>query len=197
VLTHRRAIVRLRREARVLPRPVARFYRRAQAEAVRAGDRFSLDSATRPAELAWLIELAAGRRQVVELGTATAWTTIALALADAQRRVVSYDPVVHEHREGYLALIDPGVRARITLRQRTEADGPEPGDAAVDMLFVDSTHDRDSVLRTVSVWQPVLAPGAVVAFHDYDHPEYPGVREAIEELGLPGESSGGLFVWRP
>ena len=70
-----RATLRVRRSSRVLPRSVARFYRRAHAAAMRDDDAFSLASATRPAELAGLIELAAGRRHVVELGTATAWTT--------------------------------------------------------------------------------------------------------------------------
>ena len=53
------------------------------------------------------------------------------------------------------------------------------------------------MLRAVPVWRPALAPDAIVAFHDYDHPDFPGVREAIEELGLDGEARGGLFVWRP
>jgi hypothetical protein len=34
----------------------------------------------------------------------------------------------------------------------------------------------------------------VVAFHDYDHPHFPGVREAVDELGLTGTSQGGVFV---
>jgi hypothetical protein len=38
--------------------------------------------------------------------------------------------------------------------------------------------------------------GGVIAFHDFDHPDYPGVREAVEELGLTGEVRGGVFVWR-
>jgi hypothetical protein len=196
-LRRARATLRSRRSSRVLPRAVARFYRRAHAAAVRDGDAFSLASATRPAELAALIELADGRHNVVELGTATAWTTIGLVLADGRRRVISYDPVVHPQRERYLRLPAAEARARIELRERPESDGPEAGDPPVELLFVDSTHDRDSVLRAASVWRPVLAEGAIVAFHDYDHPDFPGVREAIEELKLGGEARGGLFIWRP
>jgi predicted O-methyltransferase YrrM len=184
-------------EARALPRAARSFYRRADAQARQHDDEFSLVSATRPAELAALLELAAQRRQVVELGTATAWTTISLALADPERRVVSYDPVAHPTRGQYLDLVGADVRGRMELRERSEADGPQAGDPPVELLFVDSTHDRESVLRTVPVWRPALAPGAIVAFHDYDHPQFPGVREAIEELGLEGEPRGGLFVWRP
>jgi hypothetical protein len=35
-----------------------------------------------------------------------------------------------------------------------------------------------------------------VLFDDYTNPDYPGVREAIETLGLEGEGRGSLFVHR-
>jgi predicted O-methyltransferase YrrM len=142
-----------------------------------------------------LIDLARGRRSVVELGTGTAWTTIALALADGGRRVVSYDPEAHAQRERYLALIDAGTRARIELRRQLGQEArPTPG--TVDFLFIDCAHDRVSTADSFRVWEPAIVPGGVVAFHDYDHPEFPGVREAVDELELRGDSSGGLFVWR-
>jgi hypothetical protein len=35
----------------------------------------------------------------------------------------------------------------------------------------------------------------VVVFHDYSHPDYPGIREAVVELGLAGSEPDGVFVW--
>jgi predicted O-methyltransferase YrrM len=181
---------------RVLPAPVALFMWRANRQAQRAGDRFSLLSAARPAELAALLSLARERRLVVELGTGTAWSAIALALDDRGRRVISYDPCVRHEREAYLDLAGPRVRARIDLRAEPDTNGPQDGDEPVQMLFVDSLHEREAVTAAFRAWRDALAPGAVVAFHDYGHPDYPGVREAIIDLGLSGEESGGLFVWR-
>ena len=43
-------------------------------------------------------------------------------------------------------------------------------------------------------WQGALAPGALIVFDDYTHPDYPGVREAVAELGLRGEIAGTLHV---
>jgi hypothetical protein len=63
-------------------------------------------------------------------------------------------------------------------------------------LFIDSEHEREPVLAAFAAWRDALAPGAVVVFHDYGHPQYPGVREAVRELGLQGSERGGLFVWR-
>ena len=178
---------------RLSPR-VARFLWKAWRHATRTGDRFSLDSAVRPGQLAVLVALARGRRRIVELGTGTGWTAIALALDDSTREVASYDPVVRPEREVYLAMVSDTVRDRVELRNEEDVSGPRPGEAA-EVLFIDSSHDRESVLAAFRAWRAALTPDAVVAFHDYGHPEYPGVRDAILELGLVGAETNGIFVW--
>src|SRR5258705_5939558 len=90
---------------RALPPRVAVFQWRARRVAERAGHALGLDAAASPADLGALLRLARGRHEVVELGTGPAWTAIALTIADPARRVTSYDPVVHEHRGDYLALL--------------------------------------------------------------------------------------------
>ena len=67
------------------------FHWRARRLAYRTGDLFSLVSVTRPADIRVLLELASGCNRIVELGTATGWTPITLALDDPARRVVTYD----------------------------------------------------------------------------------------------------------
>ncbi len=191
-----RARFRLLLALRALPPRVARFYWRASRAALRVEDRFSIASAARPAELRQLLALARGRRAVVELGTGTAWSAIALALDDRARRVVSYDPSVRAERERYLVLAGRGVRARIELRAEPDSAGPHARDAPPELLFVDSQHERPAVLAAFAAWRDALAPGAVVVFHDYRHPDYPGVRDAVRELALDGYEVGGVFVWR-
>ncbi len=196
MVTEVRQRARLALSLRVLPAPVARFVWRAHRQARRSGDRFSLASAARPAELAGLLALARDRTAVVELGTGTAWSAIALALGDRARRVVSYDPCVRPEREAYLELAGRSVRERIDLRAEPDRKGPRAGDSPAQLLFIDSSHERESVMSAFSAWRDALAPGAVVVFHDYRHPGYPGVRQAVVDLGLSGSESGGLFVWR-
>lgn len=191
-----RARIRLLLSLRALPWPLARFYSRAWRRALRSGDRFSLASAARPAELAELCALARGRRAVVELGTGTAWSAIALALDDPARRIVSYDPSVRAERDAYLALVARDVRERIELRAEPDSAGPRAGDAPAELLFIDSEHERAPVLAAFAAWRDALAPGAIVVFHDYAHPQYPGVRDAVRELALSGDERGGVFVWR-
>ena len=178
---------------RVLPRRVALFDWRAHRLASKIGDQFSLVSATRPRDLALLLRLARGRRRVVELGTGTGWTALALALQDQRREVVTYDPVYRAERERYLELVDPGVRERIAFVQAPGSRGPLSEDT-VDLLYVDSAHGRRDTVEELETWKPALAPDALVILDDFTHPEFPGVREAVHELGLSGWQRGTLFV---
>jgi predicted O-methyltransferase YrrM len=191
-----RANARLLLSLRALPWRVALFYLRAWRHARRSADRFSLASAARPNELAELLDLAGGRQTVVELGTGTAWSAIALALDDRSRRIVSYDPNARPERNAYLELAGADARRRIELRAEPDSRGPHAGDSAPQLLFIDSEHEREPVLAAFAAWSSALAPGAVVVFHDYAHPRYPGVREAVQELRLQGSERGGVFVWR-
>jgi predicted O-methyltransferase YrrM len=168
------------------------FHWRARRVAQRTGDTFSMVSATRPADTQVLIRLARGRSRLVELGTATGWTAITLALDDPKRRVVTYD-VVSRAPERYLELVPRDVRDRIDLVVASGSTGPSD-DRPVDLLYIDSSHEREQTMAEVRAWQPHLRVGALVLFDDYAHPDYPGVREAIEELGLEGERRGTLFV---
>jgi predicted O-methyltransferase YrrM len=180
-------------ELRALPPRVALFQARARVLAHRRGDRFSLTSVTRPGDLRTLLSLAAGAVHVVELGTATGWTAISLAVADPARRVTSFDPVDRPEPARYLQLVAPEVRARIELVTAPGADGPRD-EHPVDLLYIDSSHARQPTIDEVQAWRPALARGAVIVFDDYGHPDYPGVREAVQELSLDGRLVGTLFV---
>jgi predicted O-methyltransferase YrrM len=182
-------------QLRQLPPDVARFQWRARRQAERLGDEFSLASATRPRDLAILLRLARTRRRVVELGTGTAWTAIALALADRRRQVVTFDPIARPERAAYLRLAGPQVASRIRLVDAPGERGPD-AEEPVDLLYIDSSHDRESVIAEYRAWRPQLRPGAVVALDDYDHEDFPGIREAVAELRLTGERLGTLFVHR-
>jgi predicted O-methyltransferase YrrM len=192
--TARTARIELERLAqlRVLPPAVAWFHLRARWHARRSGDTFSLVSSVPPGNLARLLALAGGRRAVAELGTAAGWTSIALALAVPDRRVVTFDPVVRPQREAYLALAGAAARARIECVTAPGASAPR----ATEFLYIDSSHEREPTIAEVRAWRPLMGPGAVIVFDDYGHPHYPGVAEAIDELGLEGGVEGPFFVHR-
>jgi predicted O-methyltransferase YrrM len=181
-------------QLRGLPPSVAMFQWRARRLALRSGDSFALVSGTRPRNLAVLLGLARGCRRVVELGTGSAWTAISLALADGDRVVVSYDPIERQERERYVLLV--GRKARERLRLIGLPGDQAPPNETVDLLYIDSSHDLDDTLREVDAWRPALHPGSLIVFDDYGHPSYPGVEEAVAQMGLSGDRRGALFVHR-
>jgi predicted O-methyltransferase YrrM len=185
--------LRLLLSLRRLPWRVALFQIRARRLAARTGDDFSLISATRPGKLLELLQLAFGRPHVVELGTATGWTAISLALSDPNRHVTTYDPIERPERERYLSLVPASVRHRISFVSAPGAVGPSDAQP-VDLLYLDSSHERDETIREFEAWRRMLHASSVIAFDDYGHPEYPGVREAVKALQLRGEDREGLFV---
>ncbi|MEA2149209.1 MAG: hypothetical protein QOD69_1039 [Solirubrobacteraceae bacterium] len=177
-----------------LPRPVARFWVRAMRRAQADHDTWSIDVACRPAELRVLLDALGDAPRVAEVGTAAGWTTACIALARPGREVHSWDVEAHPERERYLALLADADRARVQLHDRPGGLGPQDP-PPVDAVFIDSSHLLEETLATFRTWEPALAPGGVVAFHDYDDDDYPGVTEAVRELGLRGEARGHLFVW--
>jgi predicted O-methyltransferase YrrM len=188
-----RAQARYLLSLRRLPLRVAWFQWRARRLASRLGDRFSLTSSTRAADLAVLLKVARNRCRVVELGTGTGWTALALALADPRRHVVTYDPVDRPERRGYVELVASQVSDRVSFVCASGASGPAD-ELAVDLLYIDSSHGREETIEEFRAWEPALALGALVIFDDFPHPDFPGVQQAVRELGLAGEQHGTLFV---
>jgi predicted O-methyltransferase YrrM len=175
---------------------VAWFWWRAQRRAWRAGDQFSMESALRPGDLAHLLKIAADRPHVAESGTGTGWSAIALALAHPDRTVVTFDPVDRPERALYLGLVGPKVRSRIEFCRGTGESGGQRYDRKVDLLFIDSSHERERTVREFTAWRPRMNPGGVVVFDDYASQRYSEVREAVGTvLQLRGDVVGSLFAW--
>jgi predicted O-methyltransferase YrrM len=185
-------------QLRGLPPRVAWFYFRASRRAIRAADAAALRAATGPESARHLLAVAAGAKSVVELGTAAGWSAIALTLADRDRRVTTFDPTPWPTRERYLQLMPAQARRRLTITEVEGALGAETFTTAPDLVFIDSSHHRTDTIASALAWRERLATDGLIVFHDYENESWPGVTEAIHELGLTGESPGGsLFVWRP
>jgi hypothetical protein len=64
----------------------------------------------------------------------------------------------------------------------------------VDMVFIDGPHDPQSVLTDLETWVPRTRK--LVCGHDLDHPECPGVRQALTEFfGMDRVVAGPDTLW--
>jgi SAM-dependent methyltransferase len=131
-----------------------------------------------------LARLARGKR-VLEIGSyyglstvclgRMAWSVVALDWWDgrgtAERRYTLDEFVRNIERFGLKGVVSWGTPDML------------PGfDADFDLVFVDGAHDRASVESDIERVLTLLAPGGLIAFHDYNSHADPGVAEAVDAL---------------
>lgn len=51
----------------------------------------------------------------------------------------------------------------------------------VDMVFIDGDHRYEAVLRDISKAVELVRPGGIISGHDYNHPLWPGIKQAVTE----------------
>jgi hypothetical protein len=49
------------------------------------------------------------------------------------------------------------------------------------ILFIDGWHSYEAVTEDILLWFPHVLPGGLIVFDDYSNPEFPGVRQAVDE----------------
>ena len=115
---------------RALPPRAALFQARAMLRAARLKDDWALQSSTRPADVAELLRLARGRRARSSSAPPPAGPRARCCSRSRERRLTSFDPVVREHREAYLALLPRSARERLELvpapGHEAQGDGHRP-----------------------------------------------------------------------
>jgi predicted O-methyltransferase YrrM len=176
-----------------LPPSVVLFRLRALAVARRYGDPEGFRSLS-VWRLSRLLVLARGRDRIVELGTALGWTALSLVLANPRAVVETYDMVALTGRDLYPDLVPASARARVRWHLRPSEDGPA-APTTCDLLLVDADHRREPTRANFLAWYDHVAPGGLVVFDDFA-PDFPGVVDAVRDLGLDGEQIGRFFVHR-
>lgn len=77
-------------------------------------------------------------------------------------------------------------RDRLTvLNKDSVAAANDVKDGSLDFVFIDADHSYSSVKADIAAWRPKVRRGGILTGHDYGHVRFPGVRTAVDELGLP------------
>jgi predicted O-methyltransferase YrrM len=145
-----------------------------------------IDTWMRERELRWLAEsarLAPHEGAIVELGVYQGATLAALCRAVGDARVVGIDNWQMQYHQANSARVARANLKKLGFKPRIvtgESHKVPEGINRVAMLFIDSDHRREVLYREMAAWLPRLMPGAVVALHDYDNPDFPEMKPAID-----------------
>lgn len=156
-------------------------------------------------ELEALVDLACGKH-VLEIGSfmgLTAWAMAPVAKSvycvdhfssatDGQRRTESLTTL-----DSFLSATNRfnNVRHFVGTSAEAAAEGSPPiapiqPSEQFDMIFLDAMHTLPEVRADIQRWWPRLKVGGLFVMHDVDHKDFPGVRQAIDEVfpqGMDGQ----------
>lgn len=68
-------------------------------------------------------------------------------------------------------------------------------DESLDLIFIDACHSYKAVSLDIKKWLPKVKRGGIVSGHDYNHPNFPGVAEAVDEAFQGDVTLGPNYVW--
>ncbi len=141
-----------------------------------------------PEEGKTLAELARGKR-VLEIGSYCGLSTVCLARTAGHVTACDYfdgrgTPSPGDTRKMFDANIE-----RYELTDKVRAIHPDELSTlggGFDLVFIDGDHGYDSAAADVANALELLAPGGLIAMHDYKHPSHPGIERVVDELLIDG-----------
>lgn len=133
-----------------------------------------------------LAELARGKR-VLEIGSFCGRSTVCMARVAEHVTAVDFFDAPHVEFYGdYAAEFDQSIERHGVAHKVTKQRPEDAITGEFDFVFIDGAHDYESVTRDIEKTRGILAPGGLLAFHDYKNGIDPGVDRAVDELLLEG-----------
>lgn len=65
---------------------------------------------------------------------------------------------------------------------------------SLDLVFIDADHSYESCREDIELWLPKIKVSGIISGHDYHHPMFPGVTQAVDEI-FPAINTDKDHVW--
>jgi len=166
----------------------------------------TIEGGMNPIELEWLAEHASKCQRVVEIGCLRGRSARAMAdnmTGNSVLYCVDHFKGSAEHGDAFskddklyrtfLAnMADHIANDRVRVFACDSLKAAKIVDAGFDMVFIDASHDYDSVNSDILAWRPLLRSGGLLCGHDAGHPP---IEQVIRELfgGLPVIPGGSIW----
>jgi hypothetical protein len=66
--------------------------------------------------------------------------------------------------------------------RKTSLEAANDMNEQIDICFIDARHTYESVKEDIGLWGNRLRKGGLLCGHDYNHPNFPGVTQAVNEF---------------
>lgn len=123
---------------------------------------------------------------LLEIGPAQGGTSIVLAAGNEASRVKGnlwlVGPIAPNEEKFLNNFRAFNLEKRLKLVGKLSKDARKTVNSKFRFIFVDGNHGYDGVKNDILNWQDCLEEGGIIAFHDYFHPSWPGIRKAVEEF---------------
>lgn len=73
---------------------------------------------------------------------------------------------------------------RNVLIRKTSLNAVDDVYHTVDIIFIDARHTYESVREDIALWGGKVREGGLICGHDYNHPNFPGVTQAVNEYSI-------------
>jgi predicted O-methyltransferase YrrM len=152
-------------------------------------------------EEAWkLVELAANK-DVLEIGSYRGLSAWLMAIsAKSVSCVDTFHAATNGQRQtGEFTTLDAFEKATARFRNIRSYIGHSqqiqiPND--FDVVFIDGCHQYNEVRDDIHRWWQKIRPGGLLVNHDYHHPDWPGVTQALDEIFGPAPEGTTLVTLR-
>jgi predicted O-methyltransferase YrrM len=147
-----------------------------------------------PTELTWLANQARTHSRIVEVGSWMGRSTTALAVntpgmvwaIDTWEGSEELKPLLADKPSNWLfetfkANLGSYCDVVVPMRMTSLEGAKTLSDRKFDMIFIDASHDYESVRADIEAWRPLCASGGLFCGHDYAT-AWPGVMQAVDEF---------------
>lgn len=90
---------------------------------------------------------------------------------------------MREAREAALRATEFAPVRRVVIQGDAMLVAEHVRDASFDFVFLDADHSYEGTRIAIEAWGPKIMAGGVLCGHDYNPGTYPGVVQAVDELG--------------
>lgn len=136
-------------------------------------------------------------RQVLEIGTAYGYAAVVMALEGAV--VTTIDPheqIPYSYEIAQANCNAYGIASRVNLLHGRSPAAVEMLSQSFDLVFIDGDHNQSSVVADIRASLRVLAPGGMLAVHDYGECCCPGVAVALDGIFPEGPDILTQTLWQ-